>query len=101
MGGGAPRVTSNSATLGRRALPQRLHQVDYPGRRAFLRVFDLFAALFLLDQLPERVLVVILEFLWLEMPGLGLDDMDCQIDHILGIAFIRYIIETILLLDVI
>jgi hypothetical protein len=32
--------------------------------------FDLLAALLLPDQLPERALVVILEFVGLEMPGL-------------------------------
>jgi hypothetical protein len=32
--------------------------------------FDLLAALLLPDQLPERALLVILEFVWLEMPGL-------------------------------
>src|SRR6195256_4820993 len=93
MGGGAPRVTSNSATLGRRASLQRLHQIDYLSRRPLLRLFDLFATLFLLDQLFERVLVVILEFLRLEMAGLGFHDMDCQIEHVLWDFLIRDFVE--------
>src|SRR3979411_1685924 len=95
MGGGAPRVTASTATLRRGALPERVHQVDHRCPRALLRLLDLFATLFLLDQLFERVLVVILEFLRLEMSGLGLDDTDRQIEHVLGALCIRDFIEII------
>jgi hypothetical protein len=77
-------VTAGAATFGRGALPQRFHQVDDLRLRMLLGPFDLFATLLLLDQLLERVLVVISESFRLQMPCLGLDDMDRQIEHIPG-----------------
>jgi hypothetical protein len=56
--------------------------------------FDLFATLLLLDQL-ERVLVVISESFRLEMPCLGLDDMDRQIEYIPGYLLVGNFIEVI------
>ena len=75
FGWGAPRVTAGAATFGRGALPQRFHQVDDLRLRMLLGPFDLFATLLLLDQLLERVLVVISESFRLQMPCLGLDDI--------------------------
>src|ERR1700722_6945248 len=97
MGGGAPRATAGLAAAGCRAPSQRVHQVDHLSRCALLRLFDLLAMLFLLDQLPEGNLVVIPEFLGLEMPSLSLDDMDLQIEHVLGYLLSRYIGQSIAL----
>src|SRR6185312_6504881 len=100
MRGGAPRATAGLAAAGCRAPSQRVHQVDHLSRCALLRLFDLLAMLFLLDQLPEGNLVVIHEFLGLEMPSLSLDDMDRQIEHVLGYLLITYIGEiTVLTAD--
>src|SRR5467141_684276 len=49
----------------------------------------------LLDQLLERLFVVILEFLWREMRHFGFHDMGSQIEHVLGDSFIWNIIEII------
>src|SRR6267378_1467914 len=51
--------------------------------------------LLLLDQLLERLFVVILEFLWREMPHFGFHDMGSQIEHVLADSFIWNIIEII------
>ena len=88
-------MTAGAATFGRGALPQRFHQVDDLRLRMLLGSFDLFATLLLLDQLLERVLVVISESFRLEMPCLGLDDMDCQIEHIPGNLLVGNFIEVI------
>jgi hypothetical protein len=95
FGWGAPRVTAGAATFGRGALPQRFHQVDDLRLRMLLGSFDLFATLLLLDQLLERVLVVIGESFRLEMPCLGLDDMGRQIEHIPGNILVGNFIEVI------
>jgi hypothetical protein len=86
-------VTAGAATFGRGALPQRFHQVDDLRLRMLLGPFDLFATLLLLDQLLERVLVVISESFRLQMPCLGLDDMDRQIEHIPGNLLVGNFIE--------
>jgi hypothetical protein len=77
------------------AVPQRIHQVDNPTLSEFFRPLDSFAPLFSLNQFLERFLVMVLELLWSKMAGLGLDNIDCEVQHILGNFLIRNIIEII------
>src|SRR5262249_17196520 len=88
MGRGALSVTARTTAFDCHTLSQCLHHVSHYGWGALLRLFDFLAVLLLLDQLLESNFVVILEFLWREMPGLGLDEMGRQIEHVLGDFFI-------------
>ena len=54
---------------------QRIHEIDHLCGRALARRFDLFAAPLLLQQLLQRILVLILELLRLEMRFLAFDDV--------------------------
>src|SRR3978361_2247322 len=65
------------------ALPQRLHQVDDVRLLWLLRPLDRLARLLLLDQGLERVLVLVVELLGVEVPGLGFDDVAGQVEHVL------------------
>jgi hypothetical protein len=73
--GGVPTtLVARTTPLGRSALPKRFHQTSHLGRGSLLWFRDFFASLLLLDQFAERALVVILEFLRLELPGFGRND---------------------------
>jgi hypothetical protein len=61
-----------------------------------LRLFNLLALLLLSDQLLERFFASILELLRREMPDLAPDDMDRQIEHVVGDLLIGYIAEILL-----
>ncbi len=60
--GGTP-----SAAFGGDAAAQGIHQVDDLGRMLALRGLDALALLFLVQQIPERVLVLIFEFFRMEV----------------------------------
>jgi hypothetical protein len=99
MGGGAPSASERFAAFGCHTLSQCVHQVSHFGWCALLRLTYLLAMLLLFDQLLERVFVVILEFLWCEMPRFGFHNMGSQIEHVLGDSFIWNITEIICLLS--
>src|SRR5438132_10878921 len=61
---------------------QRLHQVDNLGWFAFAWRLDLLAVLFFLQQLFQRILVLVLEFLGIEISFLGVNDMRRQLKHV-------------------
>lgn len=61
--------------------------------RALPDWFDALASLLLADQLPERALIVIHEFVRLEVPGIRPYDRDRQIKHVLRDFLIRNIAE--------
>src|ERR1039458_1642436 len=47
----------------------------------------------LLEQLLERRLVVVLEFLRIEVAGFLLDDVLCKVEHVLGDLYVLNLIE--------
>ena len=59
---------------------KRIHQVDDLSRFALLLRPDLVARLLLLQQLPQRGLVMVLELLGVEVAGFRLDDVFGQLD---------------------
>src|ERR1700683_132516 len=71
-GGGGAR-----AALGLRLhrAAQRIHEVDHLAGRLEFRRFDLYALGLFLDQVAHRVLVVVLEFLRLEVTLFGFDNV--------------------------
>ena len=93
-GGAAPSSLAVGFTLCRSA---SIRLIDVR-RRALLRRLDLFALLLLAQQVLEGVFVFILELLRLEMSGLGLDDMDGEIDHVLRDFLVLDGVEIVLFL---
>ena len=85
-----------AAAAGFEALAQRVHKVDDVGWRALLRTLDLLALLLAPEQIFERVLVLVLELLRLEVASFGLDDMNREINHVLGNLFVLDCVEIIL-----
>jgi hypothetical protein len=63
------------ASLRFHASAQRIHQIDDFCWCALFRRFDLLPSLLFLQQLLERIFVMILELFRLEVAGLGLDDV--------------------------
>jgi hypothetical protein len=57
------RLPALSAGLGFHGAAKRIHEVDDLGRSTFARRLDLLSGLLFLQQLLERFLVVVLEFL--------------------------------------
>ena len=53
--------------------------------------------MFLADQVLERILILILELLRIEMPRLGLDDMPGKLEHVFRHLLIGNIVEIVLL----
>ena len=60
-----------------------VYEIGYARRGDFPRWFDPLASLFLLQQIDERVLVVIFELRRIEMTRLRLHDMGSQVEHLL------------------
>ena len=75
-----------------RALAQRLHQVDDLGRLALLRLLDRLAILLALDQVAQRALVMVLEFVRLEVPGLTLNDVRRQLELVLRLGLVLFVL---------
>src|SRR5713226_2141451 len=65
------------------ALLKRIHQAD-DVVRPFLALGDLdrLAGGLAFDQGLQRILVLVLEFRWVEMRGLGVEDMAGEFDHV-------------------
>ena len=63
--------------------PKGVHQIDDARRRRPPSWLDLFASLFLLEQVNQGVFVSILELRRIKVTGLGADDMSCKIEHLL------------------
>jgi len=61
--------------------PQSVHEIDHLRRRTFLRGLDLFAGLFLFEQIDQCVLLSVLELRRIKVSSLGLDDVRCEIEH--------------------
>src|SRR5213595_1443546 len=66
------------------ALLKRIHQADDVAR-PFLALgnLDRLAGGLALDQRLQRILVLVLVFRQVEMPGLGIEDMAGEFDHVL------------------
>ena len=76
------RAATAFATL--QALLQRIHQIDHVARPLLaLGYFQRFAGGLAADQRLQGVLVLVLEFGWIEMPGLLIEDMASELDHVL------------------
>ena len=73
-----------AAALGLDAPTQRIQEVDDLRRLAIARRLDLLAGLLLLQHILERLFVMVLEPLGLEVRLLGLHDMLREIEHVLG-----------------
>src|SRR5262249_24520948 len=68
-----PAPTANALCV--HASAQSIHETDDFRWLALSRRFDLLAGLLLLQQLLQRVFVVVLKFFGLEVAGLGFDDV--------------------------
>src|SRR6266481_2816912 len=100
MGTAAGRLSSRTAgALRAHAAAQRVHEVDDLGRLALFGRFDLLARALLLQQLLQRIFIVIFEFFRIEMPGLGRDDVGRDLQHVLGNFFVPDIVEVLVLLS--
>src|SRR5262249_55441547 len=65
------------------AAPQRVQQIDDIARPLFRGGhFDLFPGGLLPHQLAQRALVLVLEFSWIEMRGLAVENMFRELDHV-------------------
>src|ERR1700730_454856 len=73
------RLARGGRTACLHATPKGIHQVHNVGRLGSLRPLDRLAFLFLLQQLLERILVLILELLGIEVPRLRLHNMGRQV----------------------
>ncbi len=79
------------------ALPQRLHQIDHVFAFGPLLRADGLACALLVDQVDQRGLVVILEFLGVERARLLVDDVPCEVEHVLGDFDVLDLVEVLLL----
>src|SRR5262245_10528715 len=86
-----------SATLRVHASPQRIHQIDDFCWRTLFRRFDLLTSLLLLQQLFERIFVLIFELVRLEVARFGFHDVRGQLQHVLWNFFVRDILEIFVL----
>ena len=77
------------------APPKSLHKVHYVCRLGSLRPFDRLAFLLLLEQLLERILVLVFKFARLKVPRLRFHDMRAELEHILGDLLIGNVVEII------
>src|SRR3977135_4526323 len=94
---GASRLLGGALAFGRTsafdAAAQRIHQVDDLGGRALGRPLDLLSVLLLVQQVLERFLVAVVEFLRLEVRLLGLDDLGGELQHVLRSTLFAYTAE--------
>src|SRR3990170_1512016 len=65
------------------ATAKSVHEVDDLGGSLMLGRHNLLASLFALDQLAQRILVPILKLFGMEVPAQSVDDVACQLDHLL------------------
>ena len=76
------------------ALAQRLHEVDdVAAIRALFRRLDGLAGCLALDQLSQRELVLVLELRGVEAARLFVEDMACELNHLLRDARTWYAFE--------
>src|SRR5262249_20273728 len=73
-------------------LPRNL-DADHLRRRTFLRRLDLFPGLFLFEQINQRILVSVLELCRIKVARLGLDDVRCEIEHLIRGLHLRNVFE--------
>src|SRR5215469_7100367 len=73
--------------------PKGIDQIDHVGRWGTPNRRDLFARLFLLKEVNEGVLVVVLEVRRIEVARLVADDVTCKVEHVLGELQLRNILE--------
>jgi hypothetical protein len=96
---------SRCSPLGRRpgatfdAAPQGVHEIDDFGLLGLLRRRDAFDVLLLFQQILQRVLVVVLELVGMEVAGLRFDNVTGEIEHVLGHFFVRDVVEIVLRLS--
>jgi hypothetical protein len=69
------------ASLSFHTSAQCIHQIDDFRWRTLSGCFDLFTGLLFLQQLFQRILVVIFERVRIEMPGFGFDDGGTANEH--------------------
>src|SRR5215831_4915322 len=74
-----------------------VHQIDNLGGPGLAWHVDFFAMLFLAQYFFQRVLVTVLELLWMKVPGLCLDYVGGQFEHVLCDFFAWNIAEIVLL----
>src|SRR5262249_44637729 len=86
-----------SATLRFHASAQRIHQIDDLCWRALFRRFNLLPGLLFLQQLLERIFVLIFELLRLEVARFGFHDVRGQLQHVLWNFFVGDIFEIFIL----
>src|SRR5262249_42809535 len=86
-----------SATLRFHAPAQRIHQIDDFCWRTLFRRFDLLSGLLFLQQLLERIFVLIFELLRLEVARFGLDDVRGQLQHVVWNFLVGDIVEMFIL----
>src|SRR5215467_3111353 len=79
------------------AAAERIHQVDDLARLGLARDSDGLALLFLAQQILQRILIVVLEFLRIEMAGFRFDDVRGKLKHVLRHAHARDGVEIVLL----
>ena len=82
------RASSRLASLSASSLcvdasAQCIHEVDDFRRRPLPRYLNFLTGLLLLQQLLQRIFVVVLKFFGLEVAGLGFDDVRRQLQHVL------------------
>src|ERR1700734_3292439 len=80
------------------ACPQRVHQIDDVASRGLLRTLDLLAGGLLLDDFLERLFILILELLRLEVTSLRFDDVESEVQHVLWDLLVLDVVEIIRLL---
>src|SRR3954447_27050638 len=71
---------------------ESIHEVHDGRRQDLSGGLDLLAGLLARQQVPQRALVAVLKLLRLEMPGLALDDMPREIEHVLREVNIRNVV---------
>ena len=96
------RASSRLASLSASSLcvdasAQCIHEVDDFRRRPLPRYLDFLTGLLLLQQLLQRIFVVVLKFFGLEVAGLGFDDVRRQLQHVLRNFLILDIVEILVL----
>src|SRR5436189_3212272 len=79
------------------ALPQRFHKVYHVRGPGLFWALDLFALLLLLQQVLERVFVAIFKLRWIELTALGIHDMRCEFEHVLGNFLVLDVVKVVLL----
>src|SRR4051812_23375288 len=73
------------------ALPQRFHKIHNVRRLGLFWTFDLFALLFLVQQLLQGIFISIFKLFWVELAALGVHDMGRKLEHVLRDLFVLYV----------